>query len=130
MFKNKTFRWAVIFLVLIGLGAAAYYFYFTPQTAAAEAAPLQTARARKGDISITINGAGNLIASTRVELGFRSGGTLVSVPAQVGVPVATGEAGMWRALLAKGMVGFWRCCPRFWSARLAVQNTLGRLSKG
>lgn len=91
MFKNKTFRWAVIFLVLIGLGAAAYYFYFTPQTAAAEAAPLQTARARKGDISITINGAGNLIASTRVELGFRSGGTLVSVPAQVGVPVATGD---------------------------------------
>lgn len=91
MFKNKTFRWAVIFFFLIGLGAAAYYFYFTPQTAAAEAAPLQTARARKGDISITINGAGNLIASTRVELGFRSGGTLVSVPAQVGVPVATGD---------------------------------------
>lgn len=91
MFKSKAFRWIAVLLTLVGLGAAAYYFYVTPQTAAAEETPLQTARARKGDISITINGAGNLVAAERIELGFRSGGTVVNVPAQVGLPIAVGD---------------------------------------
>ncbi|MEJ5224008.1 MAG: biotin/lipoyl-binding protein, partial [Anaerolineales bacterium] len=91
MFRKKAFRWITGLLVLAGAGAAAYYFYFAPQTAAATEAPLQTARARKGDISIVVNGAGNLVATERIELGFRSGGTVVSVPVQVGSPVQSGD---------------------------------------
>jgi HlyD family secretion protein len=92
MFKNKKiFQWVAIIIALIGLGAAAYYFYFAPQTVVAEQAPLQTARVRKGDISITINGGGNLVTAARIELGFRTSGTVVSLPIQVGQNVSQGD---------------------------------------
>lgn len=93
MFKQKKTRWMVAGLIVVMLlaGAGAYYFWGQPAAKAA-AAPLQTARARTGDLSITISGAGNLVAASRVELGFRTGGTVLAVEAQVGQSVTQGQA--------------------------------------
>jgi multidrug efflux pump subunit AcrA (membrane-fusion protein) len=82
MRKSSKRRWglAPILILLIALAAGGYYFWgMAPQTAAATEAPLQTARVRKGDISILVNGSGKLVSAARIELGFRSGGTVVSV---------------------------------------------------
>jgi RND family efflux transporter MFP subunit len=94
MRKPSKPRWglAPIFILLIALAAGGYYFWgLAPQTAAATEAPLQTARVRKGDISILITGSGKLVAAARVELGFRTGGTVVGVPVRVGQTVAEGD---------------------------------------
>ena len=94
MRKSSKRRWGLtpIILLLIALAAGGYYFWgLTPQTASATEAPLQTARVRKGDISILVNGSGKLLSAARIELSFRSGGTVVSVPAQVGQTVAEGD---------------------------------------
>jgi len=88
----KKNRWVIpgIIVVLL-LAAAGAYYYWSTKPAAAVAAPLQTAKARTGDLSIVISGAGNLVSASRVDLGFRSGGTVIEVPAQVGKDVTTGQ---------------------------------------
>jgi RND family efflux transporter MFP subunit len=94
MRKSSKRRWglAPIIILLLALAAGGYYFWgLAPQTAAATEVPLQTARVRSGDISILVNGSGKLVAAARIELGFRSGGTVVSVPVQVGWTVAEGD---------------------------------------
>ncbi|MDP1545940.1 MAG: efflux RND transporter periplasmic adaptor subunit [Anaerolineales bacterium] len=90
LFKH---RWSLplLFVVISALFVGGYFFSANPQTASATEAPLQTAKVRTGDISITINGSGNLVAAARVELGFRTGGTVINVPAQVGDSVSAGD---------------------------------------
>jgi len=85
-------RWSLplLFVLLAALGVLGYSLQKTSQTAAATEAPLQTAKVRTGDLSITINGSGNLVAAARVELGFRTGGTVIRVPVEVGAEVEQG----------------------------------------
>ncbi len=92
MLKKKINRWAItgIVAVLLLASTGAYYIWGIP-TAKAEAAPLQTAKARTGDLSIVISGAGNLVSASRVNLGFRTGGTVQAVDAQVGQLVTKGQ---------------------------------------
>ena len=92
MFKLKKNRWMLAGLVitLLLVGAGGYYWWSKPATTAA-AAPLQTAKARTGDLSLVVSGAGNLVAASRVELGFRTGGTVVAVESQVGQAVTQGQ---------------------------------------
>lgn len=93
MFKIKNKRWMMIGIVVVLLASAAggYYFFGMPSKAAAETAPLQTAKARTGDLSIVVSGAGNLVSASRVDLGFRAGGTVLAVNAQVGQAVTQGQ---------------------------------------
>ena len=93
MFKMKNKRWMIIGIVVALLASAAggYYFFGMPSKAAAETAPLQTAKARTGDLSIVVSGAGNLVSTSRVDLGFRAGGTVLAVNAQVGQAVTEGQ---------------------------------------
>jgi HlyD family secretion protein len=92
MSKSKKNPWVItgIIITLILAAGGAYYFWGMP-TAAAEAAPLQTAKARTGDLSILVSGAGNLVSASRVDLGFRTGGTVLEVAAQVGKEVSQGQ---------------------------------------
>jgi multidrug resistance efflux pump len=85
-------RWSLplLFVLLAALGVVGYRLQTTSQTAAATEAPLQTAKVRTGNLSITVNGSGNLVAAARVELGFRTGGTVVRVPVEVGAAVEQG----------------------------------------
>jgi HlyD family secretion protein len=92
MQKLLKHRWSLplLFIVIAALSVGGYFFSNTSQTTAATEAPLQTAKVRTGDLSITVNGSGNLVAATRVELGFRTGGTVVRVPVEVGAVVEQG----------------------------------------
>ncbi|MCX6077991.1 MAG: efflux RND transporter periplasmic adaptor subunit [Chloroflexi bacterium] len=92
MFKLKNNPWKIagIVIVLFLAAAGAYYVWGMPAPTA-EAAPLQTAKARTGDLSIVISGAGNLVAASRVDLGFRTGGTVMAVDTQVGQTVSEGQ---------------------------------------
>ena len=92
MFKLKNNLWKIagIVIVLFLAAAGAYYVWGMPAPTA-EAAPLQTAKARTGDLSIVISGAGNLVAASRVDLGFRTGGTVMAVDTQVGQTVSEGQ---------------------------------------
>ncbi|MGC9347664.1 MAG: hypothetical protein ACP5JG_05960 [Anaerolineae bacterium] len=51
---------------------------------------MQTATVRKGDIVITAVGSGNLMPAADTSLGFRSGGTVVKIPVEVGTVVEAG----------------------------------------
>ena len=52
---------------------------------------LQTARVRTGDIVITASGAGTVVPASQVEMGFRSGGTLIELNVAIGDPVKSGD---------------------------------------
>lgn len=92
MLKMKKNRWVItgIIVVLLLSSAGAYYAWST-KPVAAESAPLQTAKARTGDLSIVVSGAGNLVSASRVELGFRTGGTILEADTQVGQSVTEGQ---------------------------------------
>jgi len=78
----------IVLAVIIG-GA----FYFTQPSAADETATpaLQTAKVRTGDLVVTASGAGIVIPSSQVELGFRTAGVLTELNVAVGDPVQTSQ---------------------------------------
>lgn len=93
MLRRKTF-WIVLLLILLAAAGGGYYYYqnlFLPSQAQAEADPLQTARVRQGDLTVSASGAGSLVPAQEAALGFRSGGVLVEVSVQPGDPVAAGQ---------------------------------------
>ncbi len=91
LFRPRTL--VIILIVLAALAGGGYYYYsqvYLPaQTPAAPA--LQTAKVRTGDIMITASGAGNLVPAAELDLGFRSGGTIVELAVQVGDRVEAGQ---------------------------------------
>ena len=52
---------------------------------------LQTSRVRLGDIVITASGAGTVVPASQLDLGFRSGGTLIELNVAIGDPVKSGD---------------------------------------
>lgn len=56
-----------------------------------EVAPLQTAKARTGDIRVTVSGSGFSTPSNRVELAFAAGGTVSEIYVIEGQDVVEGE---------------------------------------
>ena len=77
-------------LVLLGAGAFFAYRQWGQPAAAEDEPALQTARVRTGDLVITASGAGTLMPSVELELGFRSAGVLTEVSAVVGGRVEAG----------------------------------------
>ena len=77
-------------LVLLGAGAFFAYRQWGQPAAAEDEPALQTARVRTGDLVITASGAGTLMPSVELELGFRSAGVLTEVSAIVGEKVEAG----------------------------------------
>ena len=73
-------------LTLLIFGGGGYYgytAYFVPEQQL-EPPALQTAQTRRGDLVLTAGGIGALFAGEETKVGFRSGGIVSSVAAQVG----------------------------------------------
>lgn len=85
-------RWIIAGMIVILAALSGFGIYtFTKSDNTEAVAPLQTAKARNGDIRITVSGGGYLMSADRVELGFLSGGSVTNVNVQVGQKVASGE---------------------------------------
>lgn len=76
-------------LVLIGLTACTVVDSAEVEPAAAE--EVQTSVVRRGDITISATGAGTIIPTTDVSLGFSSGGMLAELRVKVGDEVQAGD---------------------------------------
>jgi HlyD family secretion protein len=88
--------WAILFVLLAGGGAAAWYFlggpgsaYITP--AAAATPDYHTATVRQGDLKISATGTGTLVASQSVDLAFSVSGQITEVDVKVGDHVTSGQ---------------------------------------
>jgi HlyD family secretion protein len=85
----------VVILAAIALLAAAgggyYYSQAAPSEAPTSEETIKTARVRRGNLVVSASGTGTLIPSTEVSLGFRTGGILTKMSAQVGNRVEAGD---------------------------------------
>lgn len=79
-------------VLLLAAGGLIYTTATQPTTAATPTPALQTATVRQGDILVSASGAGNLMPAAELDLGFRSGGTLVELKVKVGDQVQAGDA--------------------------------------
>jgi HlyD family secretion protein len=100
MFRKKTFWIVILALILVGGGGYAAYArglvpWFAPQEAVEEETTLQTASVTVGDLSITADGSGVLVASSETELAFSSSGTLMELLVEVGDKVQAGDVLAW-----------------------------------
>jgi RND family efflux transporter MFP subunit len=99
MFRKKAF-WIVLSIValLAGGGYAAYAAGWTgwlaPQEKVQETT-LETSTVTMGDISITADGTGVLVAASEVDLSFGSSGTLMELLVGMGDKVEAGEVLGW-----------------------------------
>ncbi len=96
MHRKKMFWIVLIVLALVGGGGyAAYAYWLAPDEPVQEETTLGTATVTVGDISITADGTGMLVASLEVELAFDSSGTLMELLVEVGDVVEAGELLAW-----------------------------------
>ena len=90
----KPIFWTVLVIVVVAIGASAYYFINKQQTATAASAQtpaLQTATARQGNLILRASGTGTLIAANEVNLGFKTNGTLTTLNVKLGDQVKSGD---------------------------------------
>ena len=81
-----------IVILALTLVAAGFYVYKSQTTVAqaTEAAPVQTATVRRGDLVVSATGAGAVIPEEEVSVGFSSSGLLIELPVKVGDKVDEG----------------------------------------
>ena len=93
MFKNKKAFWIILIaVVVITAGGYGIYTWTSPEeTETEETAEVQTAVSREGDLVVSASGAGSVIASIEVNLGFDESGTLTELLVGVGDKVETGQ---------------------------------------
>lgn len=93
MFKQKRNIWLAVLLVL-ALAAGGYWVsqqYFVPVDTENQAAEVQTAVARRGDLVIYASAAGQVVPAADLSLGFSSSGTLSELLVQIGDEVTAGQ---------------------------------------
>ena len=92
--KSSTRKFfTTLFLFLIILGGSGYYYYdqvYLPAQVIPEP-EMQTATVRTGDILITASGIGTIVPADVVALGFKTGGVVAEINAQVGEIVSVGD---------------------------------------
>ena len=84
----------LVLILFLAAGAAGGYYYYTSVYLPAQVTPepeLQTTKVRKGDLVISVAGAGNLAPEEQVSIGFRSGGVLAELNTAVGDVVEAGQ---------------------------------------
>lgn len=91
--KNAIQILAVIILLaaLIGGGIFAYPRIISSQASAAEEAPLQTAKATIGDLTLYANGTGTTIPAEESSFGFNASGQVSEILVEVGDQVEAGQ---------------------------------------
>jgi HlyD family secretion protein len=100
--KRRRRIWWIIPLVLVLVGGGGYYAYaggyipwFKPQQAAQAQSTLQTATVTVGDLSITADGSGQLVAGSTADLAFPVNGTLMELLVKVGDHVKKDDVLAW-----------------------------------
>ena len=94
MQKTKRFSRKTIFITLVTVLViiAAVIFFARPTTSdAAEVPALQTAKVRVADLVVTASGAGTIVPSAQIDLGFRTSGVLTELNVAVGDAVKTSQ---------------------------------------
>ncbi len=76
---------------LVALGAFTYYLFNYRSGAASEESALQTAKVRRGDLTIYVNGTGTLSTSNEIELSFAVSGEVTDVYVKAGDKVEAGD---------------------------------------
>jgi HlyD family secretion protein len=90
--KRKT-PWIITAIVLIGvLGGYFYYSKILSASQTTEGAQTQTAVVRPGDLTVSADGTGTLIAGTDASFGFDTSGQVTGVYVKVGDQVEAGQA--------------------------------------
>jgi multidrug efflux pump subunit AcrA (membrane-fusion protein) len=79
-----------LFAVLAVIAAVVFFAWPTPSEAAKVPA-LQTAKVRTGDLMVTASGAGTVVPSSQLDLGFRTPGVLTELNVAVGDSVQTAQ---------------------------------------
>jgi HlyD family secretion protein len=95
MLKKKWFWILIIVIVLVG-GGVGYLYYSrniktTTRASQTQAPAMQTAVARRGDITLSASGTGQVVPVSEVTLGFNDPGTLLEVNVAVGDQVKKGQ---------------------------------------
>jgi len=89
--SRKTLLFLIPVAALAGIGAVAYFGASASAAAGGDEEELQTATARRGDLSLVATGTGTLIPATEVELGFDTSGELAQILVVVGDVVEAGQ---------------------------------------
>lgn len=90
--RNK-YLWisvGMILLILVG-GYYAYDYFSADSVEVSETSQIQTSVARSGDLTVFASGAGQVVPTTEVNLGFDEAGTLAERLVKVGDQVQAGE---------------------------------------
>ncbi|MBU2611477.1 MAG: efflux RND transporter periplasmic adaptor subunit [Chloroflexi bacterium] len=82
---------AIVIVILLAIAGSVLYAFSSAETDAATAPALQTAKVRSGDLLVSSSGAGSVIPSADVDLGFRAGGVIAEVLVTAGEKVQTGQ---------------------------------------
>lgn len=92
MLRKKSF-WISIVIILLAIGGGGYYYAnaYLPSQTPEETEQLQTAKVRRGDLSVSAGGAGVVISAQEADIGFRSGGVLLEMNVRPGSAVAAGD---------------------------------------
>ena len=92
-FLQKLSRKTVFITLFAVLAVIATVVFFSRPTSsdAAEAPALQTAKVRMGDLVVTASGAGTVVPSAEIDLGFRSSGVLTEISVALGDSVKTSQ---------------------------------------
>ena len=89
--SRKTLLFLIPVAALAGIGAVAYFGASASAAAGGDEEELQTATARRGDLSLVATGTGTLIPATEVDLGFDTSGELAQILVVVGDVVEVGQ---------------------------------------
>jgi multidrug efflux pump subunit AcrA (membrane-fusion protein) len=87
--RNLLLLAAILLVILAGGG----YYAWTAQPASPESTKTtyKTAKVKRGDIALTVSGAGTLVAGNQMTLGFGTSGTVAQVNVQEGDMIKAGD---------------------------------------
>ncbi|MBU0511218.1 MAG: biotin/lipoyl-binding protein, partial [Chloroflexi bacterium] len=92
MFQNKKL-WIILFFVIVIIGGGYYYYsnFYRSTNTEAETPTVQTAVARRGNLTVFASGAGSVVPASEIGVGFDESGTLIEILVNVGDKVKVGE---------------------------------------
>ncbi|NPV09955.1 MAG: efflux RND transporter periplasmic adaptor subunit [Anaerolineae bacterium] len=90
--KNRTYIVALGLVAVAALAVSAWYYRGGQLSGATATEPaMRTARARLGDMRISLTGAGSLVAGAEMDIGFETSGRVTEVLVQLGDRVEAGQ---------------------------------------
>lgn len=89
--SHKVLRYVVVLTAVVAVATIGYVATAGKAEAQSADQELQTATARRGELSLIASGSGTLIPAAEVDLGFEVGGEIDEILVEVGDEVAAGE---------------------------------------